>query len=250
MKSHWLAIWVGISMLNATITYSADNTAPPGFDLLFNGKGLDGWKIPAGDGGHWKVIDSVIDYDAMSEAKGDKSLWTVKEYSNFILHVDWRIKETPYVNPRVPYILPDGTHAKDIYGKELQMSFPDSDSGIILRGNGKNQVNIWCWPIGSGEFYGYRMDAKQPPAVRAAATPRTQADKPVGQWNHYEITVKGDSVKVVLNDKVVIENGQMPGMAAKGPIGLQHHGGKGKDGKWNSPPSLLQFKNIYIKEIE
>jgi hypothetical protein len=41
----------------------------------------------------------------------------------------------------------------------------------------------------------------------------------------------------------------MPGVAARGPIGLQHHGGK-RDGQWNSPPSLLQFKNIFIKELD
>jgi hypothetical protein len=37
-------------------------TAPPaGFVSIFNGKDLTGWKIPVGDNGHWKVVDSVID---------------------------------------------------------------------------------------------------------------------------------------------------------------------------------------------
>ena len=128
------------------------------------------------------------------------------------------------------------------------MSLPDSDSGIFLRGAGKNQVNIWCWPIGSGEFYGYRTDAKQPAHIRAGVTPRTQADKPVGQWNRFEITMRGDRVTVVLNGKTVIQKAQLPGIAATGPIAFQHHGGK-RNGKWVSPPSLLQFKNIFIKEL-
>ncbi len=225
-----------------------DNVAPRGFTALFNGRDFTGWKVPEGDGGHWKIIDGVIDYDAESQAKGDKSLWAVGEFGDFILRVDWRIKETPYINPRVPYILPDGTHARDINGKEIRMSLPDSDSGIYLRGSGKNQVNIWCWPIGSGEFYGYRNDKSQPPEVRAGVTPRTQADNPVGQWNRFEIRMKGDRVTVVLNGKTVIKNAQLPGVAAKGPVGLQHHGSK-RDGKWTSPPALLQFKNIYIKEL-
>lgn len=237
-------------LMLATGLRAADNEAPGGFTALFNGKDLSGWKVPAGDNGHWKVVDGTIDYDAESEAKGDKSLWTQREYGDFVLHVDWRMKEAPYINPNVPYILPDGTHAKDITGKEMKMALPDCDSGVMLRGSGKNQINIWCWPIGSGEMYGYRMDAKQPPEVRAGATPKTQADKPVGQWNHYEITMKGDRVTVFLNGKKVIENAQMPGVPATGPIGLQHHGGKGKDGKWNSPPSLLQYKNIYIQELK
>ena len=40
-----------------------DNVAPPGFRALFNGKDFTGWKVPAGDNGHWKIINGVIDYD-------------------------------------------------------------------------------------------------------------------------------------------------------------------------------------------
>ncbi|MBN2136489.1 MAG: DUF1080 domain-containing protein [Sedimentisphaerales bacterium] len=226
-----------------------DNAAPAGWRALFNGRDFSGWKAPKGDGGHWKIIDGVIDYDAQSEAPGDKSLWHTEDLRDFVLRVDWRIKETPYINPNIPYILPDGTHARDIKGNEMRMALPDSDSGVFLRGSGKNQVNIWCWPIGSGEFYGYRTDRNQPAEIRAGVTPRTQADKPVGQWNRFEITVKGDRVSVVLNGIKVIDKAQLPGIARSGPIALQHHGGK-QDGKWSSPPSLLQFKNIYVKEIK
>jgi hypothetical protein len=227
---------------------AADNTPPSGFTALFNGRDLSGWKLPEGDGGHWKVVDGVIDYDAESAAAGDKNLWTQKAFKDFVLHVDWRIKETPYVNPNVPYILPDGTHARDIQGKPMKLALPDSDSGILLRGEPKSQINIWCWPAGSGEVYGYRMDEKQPPAVRAGVTPRTQADKPVGEWNHFEITMRGERVSVLLNGKLVLDDAQLPAVPAQGPIGLQHHGGK-RDGKWVSPPSLVQFKNVYVREL-
>ncbi len=77
-----------------------------------------------------------------------------------------------------------------------------------------------------------------PAKVRARVTPRHQADKPVGQWNRFEITVKGDRVTVVLNDIRVIHRAQLPGIAASGPIALQHHGGKNGQGQWNSPTSL------------
>lgn len=222
--------------------------AEDGFVSLFNGRDLAGWKIPAGDNGHWKVVDGVIDYDALSEASGDKSLRTEKEFTDHVLKLEWRIKETPYVNPNVPYILPDGTHARDVHGKELKLSLPDSDSGVYVRGSSRHQINIWCWPIGSGEMYGVRMDRSVSPELRAAVTPRTQADKPVGEWNQFEITVRGNTVKVVLNGKAVIPEAKLPDLPAKGPVVLQHHGGK-RDGKWNSPPSLVQFRNIYIKEL-
>jgi type 1 glutamine amidotransferase len=226
-----------------------DNTPPEGFVSLFNGQDLHGWKVPAGDNGHWKVVDGVIDYDAQSEAQGDKSLWSDREYGDFILHVDWRLKEAPFINKNVPYILPDGTHARDVHGKEMRMALPDADSGVFLRGDGRFQVNIWCWPIGSGEMYGIRTDRTAAPALRAAATPRTQADWPVGEWNHFEITARGKTVKVMLNGKVILPGITIPDLPARGRLAFQHHGGKNKLGEWSGPPSLVQYKNVYIKEL-
>ncbi|MBM3882086.1 MAG: DUF1080 domain-containing protein [Verrucomicrobia bacterium] len=240
-------LWCSLSVGGAA--RAADNIAPPGFVSLFNGQDFAGWRVPAGDGGHWKVIDGAIDYDALSQAPGDKSLWSEREYGDFVLRVDWRIKETPYVNPNVPYILPDGTHARDVHGKELRLALPDSDSGIFIRGNGRYQVNIWCWPIGSGEMYGLRTDRNTSPELRAAVTPRTQADLPVGQWNRFEITVRGNTVTTVLNGKTVIPGATIPDLPPRGRLALQHHGGKNASGQWNSPPSLLQFKNIFMKEL-
>lgn len=241
------ALFLSVSVAAAGLaTFAADNS---GFVSLFNNKDLSGWKVPEGDNGHWKVVDGVIDYDAQSEGKGEKDLVSEKSYKDYILRVDWRIKETPYINPNVPYILPDGTHAKDVNGKEIKLSLPDSDSGIFMRGSPTHQVNIWCWPIGSGEMYGVRMDAKRPIELRSAVTPRTQADKPVGQWNTFELTVRGKTVTVVLNGKTVIPGATIPDLPDSGPIVLQHHGSQ-RDGKWTSPPSLVQFRNISIKELK
>jgi hypothetical protein len=240
---------LGASLAVLVATAAAAQT-PPGFTALFDGKDLAGWKVPAGDNGHWKVVGGVIDYDAQSEAKvEDKSLWSAGEYGDFVLHVEWRLKETPYVNPNVPIIRWDGTHKKGPDGKEIKLSVPDSDSGIYLRGSSRSQVNIWCWPIGSGEVYGYRMDEELPQAVRAGVTPKANADKDVGEWNAFEITMKGDRLTVVLNGITVIENAQLPGVPARGRIALQHHGQK-KDGVWTGPPSLVQFRNISIKELK
>lgn len=220
---------------------------PAGFTSLFDGKDLAGWVVPEGDNGHWKVLDGVIDYDAQSESKSDKNLWTEKEYGDFVLKVDWRLKQTTGLYP-VPTVLPDGTHKKDENGKEIITMLPNADSGIYLRGTSKAQVNIWCWPIGSGEVYGYRMDKSMPTEVRAGVTPKVNADKPVGEWNTFEITMKGDRLTVVLNGKTVIENAQLPNVPGKGKIALQHHGGM-KNGKLMPASSLVQFRNLYIKEL-
>jgi hypothetical protein len=218
------------------------------FTPLFNGRDFTGWKVPEGDNGHWRIVDGVIDYDAGSEAPGEKSLWTDREFGDFVLRVEWRLKETPYINPSVPIIRFDGTHKKGADGRELRMAVPDADSGIYLRGSSKAQVNIWNWPIGSGEVYGYRTDVAMPAAVRAGVTPKKNADHDIGEWNAFEITLRGDRLTVVLNGEEVISQAQLPGVAPRGPIALQHHGAK-KGTEWSSPPSLVQFRNISIKEL-
>ncbi len=233
----------------STSVFSEQNQPPEGFRALFNGQDFTHWVVPEGDGGHWRVVDGVIDYDAMSQASGDKSLWTVEEFDDFVLHVDWRIKETPFVNPGVPIIKPDGNYKRDADGEAIRFPLPDSDSGVYVRGTSKAQINIWTWPVGSGEVWGYRTDAAMPPEVRAAVTPTIMADNDIGEWNTFVVTVRGDRLTVVLNDFTVIEDAPLPGLPERGRIALQHHGSK-RDGEWVSSPSLVQFRNIFVKSLD
>jgi hypothetical protein len=124
-----------------------DNSPPEGFAGLFNGKDLSGWKGLVADPpkrakmaadalaaaqakadqrmrDHWQVADGVLVFDG----KGD-SLCTVKDYADFELHVDWKIKEK-------------------------------GDSGIYIRGS--PQVQIWDNPIGSGGLYNNKNNPSNP----------------------------------------------------------------------------------------
>lgn len=219
-----------------------------GFTSLFNGKDLTGWKIPEGDNGHWSVIDGVIDYDARSEAKGSKDLMSDKDYTDFRLHIEWRFKGYGDHLFPLPTILRNGDYLRDENGKIIEPPGPNSDSGILLKGAG--QANLWCWSVGSGELWSIRNNKNLPDEVRAAAVPSENADKPVGQWNAFDITVKGNRITIVNNGIVVINNALYPGLDVKGPIGLQHHGGVNeKTGKLQGASSLVQFRNIWIKEL-
>jgi hypothetical protein len=65
-----------------------------------------------------------------------------------------------------------------------------------------------------------------------------------------DITMTGDRVTVMLNGKIVIENAQIPGISEAGPIGLQHHGGiDRRTGKHGPASSLIQFSNIWVKQL-
>jgi putative heme-binding domain-containing protein len=210
-----------------------------GFVPLLQGTDLAGWKKDPENVGHWTAKEGgILWYDG----KGH-DLWTEKSYGNFILKVDWRFPPVeaggkPFVEKNAPVILPDGS-----LSGQTEKVLDAGDSGIFLRGRQKSQVNIWCWPIGSGEVYGYRTDQSLPPEVRAGATPKMRADRPPGEWNRFTITLKGERLSVDLNGKIVIENALLPGIPSKGPIGIQHPG---------NPLTVdmpLEFKNLLIKEL-
>jgi Domain of Unknown Function (DUF1080) len=207
-----------------------------GFRPLYTGVDLSGWREDPGHQGHWQPKDWILAYDGQSEA-ADKNLWSEKEYENFELICDWRWVRKP-VKAAHPVLLASGEEAKAAEGKtRTEEGLDAGDSGIYLRGNSKSQVNIWCWPAGSGEVYGYRTDPNMPAEVRAAVTPKMKADKPIGQWNRFRITMRADRLSVSLNGQTVIENAQLPGVPLRGRIGLQHHG------------DPIEFANIFVKQL-
>ncbi len=226
---------------NITLTRLPDDGMPlppdqrckpdEGFVSLFDGT-LTGWREKPGEEGHWKADDWRLVHDG----RGD-SLWSDHEFGDFELICDWRWTGQP-TKAQVPLIRPDGTSPLGPDGKPQTVEVDDyGDSGIYLRGSDKSQVNIWCWPIGSGEVYGYRTDINQPPAVKQGVTPTEKADAPPGQWNRFRIRMQGDRLTVNLNGKTVIQDAQLPGVPRKGPLALQHHG------------APIEFANIYVREL-
>jgi hypothetical protein len=197
-----------------------DNTPPPGFTALFDGKTMKGWKglvadpprravMPAAELAdatqkatvealkHWKAVNGEIVYDGKNN-----NLCTAKDYGDFEMMVDWKIG-------------------------------PHGDSGIYLRGS--PQVQIWENPRGSGGLYNNEKNPCDPTVV---------VDNPIGQWNHYDILMVGDKVTVYFNgvlvtNHVTLENywERSKPIYPVGQIELQHHG----DALW--------FKNIYIREL-
>jgi hypothetical protein len=207
------------------------NQPPEGFVALFNGKDLTGWKgllkgpydnpakratLPPEEKAklqqeadedmraHWKVVDGILTFDG----KG-RSLCTAKDYGDFEMLVDWKILK-------------------------------DGDSGIYLRGS--PQVQIWDTArtlvgaqVGSGGLYNNQKGPSKPLKV---------ADRPVGEWNTFRITMIGPRVTVLLNDELVVDNVILENYWERdkpiyptGQIELQNHG------------NFLYFRNIYIREI-
>ena len=203
-----------------------DGVKAAGFTKIFDGKSLAGWKHEEGTT-NWKAINGILKHDGKPGATTD--LWSEKSYKDLTLVLDWRWSGRGPMKEQ-PVVLPDGSHKEKAQVEEL-------DSGVYLRGNIKSQVNFWNWTVGSGEVYGYRTNAKMPPEVKAGVTPKSKADKPLGEWNRTMITIKGDRLTVNINGQTVIKDAQLPDVPAEGPIGFQHHG------------AAIDFANVWIKEL-
>lgn len=222
------AVLLAVSAVNDASAGDAKLNQPPeGFEALFNGKDLTGWKGLVGSPKsrakmspeelaeaqkkadesmreHWKPVDGVLVFDGKGQ-----SLCTAKDYGNFELLVDWKIKK-------------------------------DGDSGIYLRGS--PQVQIWdpavkaAGGVGSGGLYNNKENPSKPLLT---------ADNPVGEWNTFRIKMVGEKVDVWLNGKLVVDNTTLENYWERdkpiyetGQIELQNHG------------NTLYFRNIFIKELD
>ncbi len=202
-----------------------------GLVSTFTGLDFTGWKWDKGHETHWTTVGGRIKYDGKSAAE-DKHLWTTREFGDVELVVDWRFDPKHATKKKHPVVLPTGEDTK-----ELVEVLDGGNSGIYLRGDLKSQINICCYPVGSGEVTPYRTDKSASPEVRAGVTPKMRADKKVGEWNRFVITLRGDRLSVKLNGQQVIENAHLPGIREKGPIGLQHHG------------EPIEFMNLFVREL-
>lgn len=211
-----------------------------GFAPLYTGLDLAGWRETTGHAGHWQPKNWVLGYDGKSEAaeEKEKHLWTAKDYGDFQMIVDWRLPGK-VTKKKYPVVLPTGEDKLDSAGQPVQVEVDDAgNSGILLRGREDAQLNICCYPVGSGEITAFRTNKELSAQIRAACTPKERADAPLGKWNRFLITLKKDRLSVELNGKPIIENAQLPGIPPRGPIGLQHHN------------EVVEFANLYIRELE
>lgn len=219
---------------------TADELQQRGFEPLLADSTLDAWQVEPWHRGHWTIDQGVVHYDGNAEHKQPQknTLWTQDAYGDVEAYVEWRLPAKPALKPH-PIVLFNGDFLLDDQGKRITRPRLDAgDSGVLLRGTLACQANIWCQELGSGEINGYRTNKNMPQRVRRAAIPIEKADRPLGQWNAFLITMVGDRMSVELNGVKVIDQAELIGAPAAGPIGLQHHG------------DPVEFRNLWVKRLE
>jgi Domain of Unknown Function (DUF1080) len=155
-----------------------------GFELLFDGKSLDKFVVPADQQKVWRVVNGVIRNE---QAAPGATILTKEDFTNFVLRAEFRAH--PGVNSAL--MLRQGRPQPA--GYELQIRdkvLTDRTGGAYLTGS---IVNVQNAPDGT----------------------KILPDK----WNTFEATVNGDHIVVVYNGAKVVD--VRDSRRASGAIGLQ-----------------------------
>ena len=183
-----------------------------GFVSLFNGNDLDGWVIE--NDGQFAVQDGLLVVN-----KGTGWLRSEKQYTNFVLKIDFRFLDKK------------------------------ANSGIFVRTGPTSHDDDNGWPDN-----GYQvqcMDTIGGPNEKPCATMipygappfKSKSDlkvvakvfHPTGEWNSYEITCDGEDLTVKLNGAIITTATDIKNL--QGHVGIQGEHGR------------VQFRNLSIKAL-
>lgn len=194
---------------------SAYETSHKGWTNLIPKPDLKGWQrgaipptaaLPKDN--QWKVENKVL---ICTGDKGHEWLFTDKDYSDFILHVEWR------------YIKIDGK--------------PRYNSGILVRSPA--DYSEWFQVQLGSAFGGYIFgDVKVDGTVKRMTLQKEMTEqrvKEAGEWNTIEVIAKGRSIKSWVNGAVVSELKDCP--YTSGRIGLEAEG------------FLIEFRKVLVKPL-
>jgi hypothetical protein len=195
---------------------SADDKPPAGFEPLFNGKDLTGWKVHGGKMEVWGVADGML----FVQGGGGGWLFTEKEYGDFEVRLEYKV-------PR------------------------GGNSGVALRAPRMGDPAYQGMEIQILDDYADQYKNLRPTqytgSIYDVVPPSRRVTKPAGEWNRMRIVAKGRKVLVEINGEKVVDADldehkdsfkKHPGLERKeGHLGLQSHDGR------------VEFRNLYVKPL-
>ena len=208
-----------ILALATVLTCSLTAADDDGFVSIFNGKDFTGWDGPLEN---YEIKDGAI----VCKAGKGGTIFTKEEYADFVVRLEFKVP-------------------------------PGGNNGLAIRypGKGNTAYNGMCELQVLDDNYEKvkgKIDERQAHgSAYGMVAAKRGFQKPVGEWNFQETTVKGSTIKVVLNGTVILDcdlskvdmetvmaKSKHPGATlTKGHFGFAGH---------NDP---VEFRNISIKKL-
>ena len=186
-----------------------------GFELLFDGKSLDKFNVPADQEKVWKVVNGVIRNES---ATPGATILTKEDFANYQLRAEFR-------------------------------AHPNVNSAIMLR-QGRSQGQ----PAGAAGAQGYEVQIRDKvltdrtgggyltgSIVNVQNAPEGTKIIP-GRWNTFDVTAIGDHLTVLYNGKKVVD--VHDSRRGSGAIGLQSAHPEDPAG------AFVEFRNLKIKRLK
>lgn len=187
---------------------------------LFNGKDLSGWTFHLSDGGDpaktWSVAaDGVL----VCTGKPAGYIRTTADYTNYVLEFDWRWNAAGEGN-RNSGVLLRMVGADKVWPKSLEAQLQSGSAGDF-------------WII---DEFPCKTDPKRTNGRNCKRIELEELEKPLGEWNHYRITVEHTGVSLEINGMAV--NAATEVLETPGKICLQSEGAE------------IHFRNITLMPLK
>ena len=185
---------------------------------LFNGRDLAGWRLFLADGKSDPAAAKVSEDGVLHlNSKLSGYFVTEKKYSNYHLHVEWRWPKDAVAN---------------------------SNSGVLVHLNSPDAVWPTCFECqlktgNAGQVVGMGLDIPAAPMVsnrKRAPRLADPSEKPLGEWNTYEIYCRGNTIEVFVNGVRQNEVKDLP--VSEGGVALQLEG------------FPIDFRNVWLAPLK
>jgi len=207
-----------LSILLASVLPVMSESEEKGFKSIFNGKDFAGWSGPLDN---YQIVDGAIQ---CKKGKGG-TIFTKEVYADFVVRFEFKIP-------------------------------PGGNNGLALRypGKGNTAYGGMCeLQVLDDNYEKVRKAKLDPRQVHGSAYGMVGAkrgfQRPTGEWNEQEVTVKGSTIKVILNGTEILDADLSKVKDFMG--GKPHPGMNRKEGHFgfagHSDP--VSFRKIRIKRL-